>query len=289
MNWRNAIMGAFLADAYSLGAHWIYDEDQLKKLDCDWNALNAPAAMWHKGKKAGDFTHYGDHMLWLLEYIKEHNGFDVDGYAAFWCLKMQSYTGYVDGSSRDTLEHLNAGKSPCEGVENHDLSICGRIAPLLLVSDSCEVFVQHAQSFAKLTHNDPVVLEAVHFFASLIYRLSEGAELIDSMQTLAVNYTPKLQEWVRSGIASKDKSSFEVIRAFGPACGVDGGFAGTIHLLSKYNTLDSMMKANAQAGGDSSARGMIAGMLIALFDDPFKHPLAKHINVYDQIVQLLDG
>ncbi len=58
---NHAIEAAFVADAYALGAHWIYDEAQLKSLDLNWEALNAPQAIWHKGKQKGDFTHYGDH------------------------------------------------------------------------------------------------------------------------------------------------------------------------------------------------------------------------------------
>ncbi|HEX5670450.1 MAG TPA: hypothetical protein VFX66_02845, partial [Sulfuricurvum sp.] len=35
----------------------------------------------------------------------------------------------------------------------HDLSIIGRIAPLLLVSKTKEEFLAHAQAFVSLTHN----------------------------------------------------------------------------------------------------------------------------------------
>ena len=55
---NKAIEGSLVADAYALGAHWIYDEVQLKDLDVNWDELNAPQAMWHKGKEKGDFTHY---------------------------------------------------------------------------------------------------------------------------------------------------------------------------------------------------------------------------------------
>ena len=287
MQIKQAIMGAFLVDSYSLGAHWIYDEDQLEKLTLDWKSLNAPEVMWHKGKKKGDFTHYGDHTLWLLEYVTQHKTFDVNEYAKFWQEKMLSYDGYIDGSSRETVEHLAAGKFDKDGVCSHDLSICGRIAPLLLVSKTEETFVSNAVSFAKLTHNDPLVLEAIHFFASMLYRVLEGEDLKKIAENLLPNYSATIVAWVHDGMESKAADTFKTIRTFGPACGVEGGFAGTIHLLFKYDNVKDMMEANAKAGGDSSARGMIAGMILAGISNETLD-LAKEMNAYSTIKSLLE-
>jgi ADP-ribosylglycohydrolase len=281
-----AILGAFLVDSYSLGSHWIYDEEQLAQLDMDWDTMNPPAAMWHKGKTAGDFTHYGDHTLWLLEFVTQNKSFDVQAYAKFWQEKMENYEGYIDGSSRDTLEHLKAGNSALDGVVNHDLSICGRIAPLLLVSDTLDSFKDNALNFAKLTHNDPIVLEGVDFFATLLYQVVQGDAIIETMQKIKANYSEQLQKWVTEGLESRDKDTFTTIRTFGPACGIDGGCAGAIHLLSKYSTLETMMKENAKAGGDSSARGMVAGMIIAARENK-SYALTSKMNAYEHIKRLL--
>jgi len=287
MKIKQAIMSTFLVDSYSLGSHWIYDETQLKNLTLNWETLNNPEAMWHEGKKKGDFTHYGDHTLWLLEFLSQSKVFDVAAYATFWQEKMKDYTGYIDGSSRETLEHLQSGKSPLSGVVSHDLSICGRIAPLLLVSKNKEQFLSNALSFSKLTHNDDTVAEAIDFFASLIYALIEGESLNKIIENLLPNYSPTLAGWIRDGLASHNDDTFSTIRTFGPACGVEGGFAGVIHLITKYDTVKDMMKANAQAGGDSSARGMIAGLILAINSNE-DISLAKDINAYQNIQDLLD-
>lgn len=286
MQIKQAIMGAFLVDSYSLGAHWIYDESELEKLSLDWSGLNTPQAMWHKGKEKGDFTHYGDHTLWLLEFVTQNRSFNVHEYAKFWQEKMGSYDGYIDGSSRETVEHLAAGKFDEDGVCSHDLSICGRIAPLLLVSKTKEDFVSNAVSFAKFTHNDPLVLEAIHFFASMLYSVLHGEDVKSITKCLLPNYSDTLVAWINDGIESKDADTFETIRAFGPACGVEGGFASTVHLLFKYNNIRDMMEANAKAGGDSSARGMIAGMILATSSGE-SLALAKEMSAYSEIETLL--
>lgn len=257
---KHAIEGAFVADAYALGSHWIYDETQLKSLPIDWDKLNAPQAMWHKGKEQGDFTHYGDHGKWLYEYIQQKNHFDVSEYASFWVAKMQNYSGYIDGSSRETLSILNNNPQSLQGASSHDLSIIGRIAPLLLTSQSKEDFLSHTLAFIALTHNSPLVHKAAQFFASVLFDVVQGKTIMDALTHTIID--PMLAPAYHAALHSKGQDSFTTIRNFGPACGVEGGFEGTIHLLVSYDDYKSAMMANTQAGGDSAARGMIVGMML---------------------------
>lgn len=269
---KRLILTSLVADAYSLGAHWIYDEEQLKELDIDWNILNAPNAMWHKGKKAGDFTHYGDQILWLYEFLKGKNCFDANEYQSFWKTKAENYNGYVDGSTRETLENISKGIKP-SGAPSTDLSIVGRIAPLLLVSKTKEEFLKNVEEFVKCTHNSELALISARFFASLLIEVLEGKEIETSILKLKEDYEPNIQTYVSNGILSKQNDTFKTIREFGPACGIEGGFEGVIHLLSKYNNLKDMLIENAKAGGDSSARGMIASIILT----------ASNSTVFEQI------
>ena len=65
----------------------------------------------------------------------------------------------------------------------------------------------------------------------------------------------------------KNEDSFKAIRDLGPACDIEGGFSGVIHLLSKYDNLKDMIINNAKAGGDSSARAMIAAIIFVASKD----------------------
>jgi ADP-ribosylglycohydrolase len=257
---NNAIIGAFVADAYCLGSHWIYDESQLKDLPVDWEDLNAPQAMWHKGKEKGDFTHYGDHGKWLFEYIQNNNRFDPSEYAVFWVKKMKDYQGYVDGSSRETLAILKNNTQTLCGASSHDLSIIGRIAPLLLVSKTKEDFLTLTEMFVSLTHNSPIVQKAAQFFASVLFDVTLGADIADTLKHTPID--PLLARAHGAALNSKEQESFSAIRTFGPACGVEGGFEGTIHILLSYDDYKSAIIANAKAGGDNAARAMIIGMLM---------------------------
>lgn len=258
MSIKKSILSSFLCDTYSLGAHWVYDEKELESMTINWETLNAPHSLWHKGKESGDFTHYGDQTLFLLEFVSQNKSFNKQEYYNFWKAKMSNYTGYVDGSSRDALEAM--------GASSNDLSICGRIAPLLLCSSFKEEFLKNVADFVSITHNSTLALNASAFFAELLWLSQENNDIKSLINATRANY-PIFQKWIDEAIEKKDSDSFETIRDFGPACGIDGGFAGVIYLLLQNKSFKELMILNAKAGGDSSARGMVVAMILGMNTD----------------------
>lgn len=255
------ITATLVVDSYSLGSHWVYDEIQLKDLPINWETLNAPQAMWHKGKKAGDFTHIGDQLHWLNEFVQDKEDFDASLYLKFWQDKMSTYDGYIDGATRGTLSNIEDGKNV--GSDSEDFSVIGRITPLLLVSKNEDAFVQNVEKFVKLSHNSSNVIESAIFFARLLFRVIDGKNIEEEVLSLKNAFDPFIIEGVEKGIASKDGNTFDAIRNFGPACGVDEGFPGIIHLLTKYpKDFKELLIQNAKAGGDTSSRAMVATMII---------------------------
>lgn len=254
---KDLVLSVLVVDSYCLGMHWVYDEEQLLDKNFNWQVLNAPKALWHKGKEAGDFTHYGDQTLWLYEFLKDKNSFDVDLYRDFWYKKMKNYTGYLDSASRNTILNIENKTTP-SGSNSTDLSIVGRIAPLLKVSKNKEEFLKNVQIFVQVTHNSKKAKECADFFARLLLLVLEKNDITKSILKLKNEYDDSFQVMIEKGLNSKDEDSFKAIREFGPACDIDGGFSGVIHLLAKYDNLKEMIINNSKAGGDSSARAMIA-------------------------------
>lgn len=279
---KQIVENTLIADSYSLGAHWVYDEKQLENLDIDWGELNAPQAMWHKGKSAGDFTHIGDQAYWLYQFLKGKESFEPSTYLNFWKEKMSDYDGYIDGATRETLENIENGNMI--GSNSHDFSVIGRITPLLLVSKNEDAFRENVQEFVKLSHNNKTVLEAADFFARLLFTVEKTENIENEMTKLSKEYGDFIQQGTISGIESIQKNSFEAIRDFGPACDIDGGFPGIIHLVLKYpNNLKELLVQNAKAGGDSSSRAMPATMILSANSDKQNLPTTWVKNVNAQM------
>ena len=177
---KNSILASLTADAYLLGSHWVYDEEQLKNLPIEWETLNAPQAMWHKGKNKGDFTHYGDQTFFLLEYMALKKKFDKMDFYSFWSEKMSTYSGYIDGATRNALVSMDSA--------SNDLSICGRLAPLLLGCNSKESFLSDVKNLVEITHNSELAKITSRFFAELLWDSKENQEIQSNIQNLKGKY-----------------------------------------------------------------------------------------------------
>uniref|UniRef100_UPI004047406C ADP-ribosylglycohydrolase family protein n=1 Tax=Aliarcobacter sp. TaxID=2321116 RepID=UPI004047406C len=263
---KDLVLTSLVVDSYCLGTHWIYDEEQLKNKVINWDELNSPLAIWHKGKTAGDFTHYGDQTFWLYEFLENKNFFDEKEYKSFWFEKMKNYDGYIDGASRNTILNIENNLTP-SGSDSSDLSIVGRIAPLLKVSKDSNEFLENVQKFVSITHNSSKALICSDFFARLLLLTLEKYDIEESINSLKNSYDSHFQMMIEKGLSSKNSDTFTTIRNFGPACDIDGGFSGVIHLLTKYTNLKDMIIENSKVGGDSSARAMIASIIFIAKED----------------------
>ena len=265
-----AVYGAIIADAFALGAHWLYDTDEIKDKFPAYKQFHDPATQYHGEKKAGDLSHYGDQTMWLLESIALEREFSLASFAQRWKAYMSEYKGYIDGASQTSLENLKAGKSPFEsGSSSQDLSVVGRIAPLvLLYHDDQKSLEDSALLQAKMTHNSQSVADAIRFFSHLLYLVLDGySPLNASEKILAETQSVTVQNWIKTALASRTHDTLEAIHACGQSCNVKGGCPGALHLILKYeDDYAEAMKQNVYAGGDSCARGMVAGMILGAYN-----------------------
>lgn len=261
---KAALWGAFYGDAYALGAHWLYDTQEISKADLKKGGFNDPLGRYHAGKRAGDFTHYGDQMLWLLEAVANEDDFSLQSFSKTWQAKMSKYQGYVDGASKKTLNALNEGKNSLGcGSDSHDLSVVGRMMPLIYAYHSdMEKMMEFVKLHTVFTHMSRELVESAAYFNELILAVSLGADISRAIEEIALTYSEQLQERVAQGVAKAGTESIDAIKALGQACGVEGGFSAVIYLLMRFSDFQEAMEANVLAGGDSAARGIIVGAVL---------------------------
>lgn len=261
------VLASLAADALALGAHWIYDTGQIDDRIGRLDALRKPLpTSFHKTKNRGDFTHYGDQTLVLLKSLVETDGFLLESFSRSWRQLFSGYTGYRDHASKSTLERLEAGLPPEQaGSPSSDLAGAARIAPLVFwYRDDEDALVAAARQQTALTHQNPDVIDSAEFFARVATAVSKGQTPEKAVRKVTEGHFDRLpfQRWVSEGIASKDRGTREAISAFGQACDVTSAFSGVIHLITRYasNPVEGLIE-NVMAGGDSAARGMLAGMV----------------------------
>lgn len=264
---KTSILASFIGDSFSLAPHWNYNPSKLARLYgrlVDFVPL--PEDTYHKQREMGDFTHYGDQTLWLLQQISRNGHFDPDDFRLHWEEQIRGYDGYFDSASQDTLSNLRDGLRHAPS-ESNDLAGASRIAPLLLASNLKDEsdLAEAARAQTRITHGDAQVVDAAEFFMRLTYRILAGEKLRPALRSIASRPFEALpaKQWVQEAEAQLEQEPVKAIGNLGQTCHVDHALRSTIYLLLAFpDSLEDALIENAMAGGDSAARGMLVGMVL---------------------------
>jgi ADP-ribosylglycohydrolase len=261
------ILPSLAADALCLGPHWIYDSAEIARLySTGLTRYDAPHSKYHPGKRAGDFTHYGDQTLALLRSISTRGGFNAEGWKEDWSrFWSQNTVSYRDGATRQTLDHLAHGSS--EPSASHDLAGASRIAPILAAhhSDPLNLRITAARAQTALTHGDPRVHDAAELFTRWVDAISQGQTLPAALDTAcAAPYTaldaPTVLQTARTLTAASPQ---EAAASFGLGCNIVEALPLTLCLALHFaGQPRQALVTNALLGGDSAARGLLLGLIM---------------------------
>ena len=262
------VLASFAADALALGAHWIYDTSAIdRKFGRVERFIKPLENSYHEGKALGEFTHYGDQTLCLLESVSAGSGFEPSDFAHRWKGLFSDYSGYFDQATKATLRNFKSGSDPTEsGSISSDLGGASRISPLVYrYHQDFDKLIAYAETQTRMTHNNPQAIESAAFFAALAARVLEG-----NSPSQGINHILKegpvdapLTSWISEGQESTRLETREAISNFGQMCDTAAAFPSVIHLILKYETdLKTALVENVMAGGDSAARGLMTGMIL---------------------------
>lgn len=263
------VMGAFLGDSLALGAHWIYDTEKIETEIGRVDSLLAPVPdSYHKTKSAGDFTHYGDQSLHLLEYLAENRGsFDPAEYSYLWEKEFSAYTGYIDKATKVSLQNIDQGKDwqDC-GSPSTDLAGPARIAPLIYsYRNDPGTLYEAVENYLNITHKGSGIKAGALFLAWSCHAILQGNLPKDAFDSAIENGIDDLDLDLRLR-TSFELSNVEIEKAvkdFGQSCSINGALPGAIFtVLQLREDFRLAQQETVMAGGDSAARAMVVGMLV---------------------------
>ncbi|MBW2539589.1 MAG: ADP-ribosylglycohydrolase family protein [Deltaproteobacteria bacterium] len=293
---KGMVMASFISDSLALGAHWVYNTHVIDRKFGRVEHLEKPLGKsYHGTKDAGDFTHYGDQTLVLLESVVECSGFDLIRFSQSWRSLFESYDGYFDNATKETLENFAAGSRPeSSGSGSTDLAGAARISPIVYTyPEDLETMISASRAQTSMSHNNSLVVESAEFFTRVLWQVLRGSTPTAAMERVCGEELNEdtLCEWMDAGLKSKDVDTISAIADFGQACEIDMAFPSTVHLIAKYeNDLKACLIENVMAGGDSASRGMLAGMVLGahLGYGAIPETWIGELNKADKINGLLD-
>ena len=135
-NKKAMVLASFVADSLALGMHWIYNTARIEHTFGRIDSLLTPGAeSYHSSKARGDFTHYGDQALVLLESVASRRDYGLHDFSLRWRNLFKDYTGYVDQVTSITLSRLASGNPGFHLVNrtycyfSHEKERCTRYLP----------------------------------------------------------------------------------------------------------------------------------------------------------------
>lgn len=264
---QGMLWGSFVADSHALGVHWIYDQERIRKEVGLIEELLPPGTNYHPGKVAGDFTHYGDQSLWLLESLDRNKGWNRDRFYLEWKVKMGKYAGYHDHASHETYDHMMAGEFPA-GSLSTDLAGAVRIAPLLFYYFNDPNLLAYVEEETAMTHRSKKVVGTAIFLASVVKMVVDGVQPTDAIEK-ALSDLPEdntIAPLIIKGLQVGSQQANDVIKNFGQTSDISHALPSSIYLIKCFEESYALaLEANAMAGGDSAARGMFVGMVLGAY------------------------
>jgi len=290
---QSMVLASFVADSFALGTHWIYETTQIDQQFGRITSLLPPhKGTYHPSKILGDFTHYGDQSFHLLEHLATHNGhFDINEYSRDWQAFIAEYQGYRDQATKQTQKNLEAGGGPdtC-GPPSADLGGPARIAPLIYCyRGNLDEMLTAVKAQTSFTHSGPGVLDGALFLARSCHAILHGAtprEAFGQALTQKID-SPELKLRLSKCLEPAHTDTCQQIKEFGQMCSINAALPGAVYtILKNENDLEEALIETVMAGGDSSARAMVVGMLLGAYHGRDKIPSRwlNKLNKYNQIM-----
>lgn len=269
---RAAIMGALVADAATLGAHWIYDVGRIAQLRADHGGSAAflPVRAAHFAGKGNYFVHgarasgmntqYGAVTALALASVQRQGGFDPATYQAEYAAFFGAgggYAGYIDRPTRGTLANLAAGKTDPSGIDDDQLPAIATLPVVVAAHFGADDLAARVQAAISVTNVNPIARAQGAVFADLLAAVIGGAPLCEALRTAAHGHkdllaaldTPEADSTVFGGVT-------------GRACHLPMAMPLAFHIMARATDYADAVERNIAAGGDNAGRAILIGAVM---------------------------
>ncbi|KAF4318434.1 hypothetical protein BBO99_00007102 [Phytophthora kernoviae] len=245
-----AVTGGFVADAATMGLHWIYDGEKMKQL------------VAARGPNGPEF--YEPPSCPFYSY--ESDEFALVSYRA-----AKAYSGRLNSVFKEMVVKGDAGKKyPDLASPSKDLH-GGIKAPVLVARyfDDTPLLVQKTREAVRVHEIGAESEEAAVATALLIQQVVKGVSVPEAISALTRNedigadIRTSVQQVIDAVSAKTFEDATAAVAHFGKPCSLPGVLQGSLFVLLTYNSYVEALRANMLAGGDNCSRAIVIGAITA--------------------------
>ncbi|CAI5709257.1 unnamed protein product [Peronospora farinosa] len=272
-----AVTGGFVADAATMGLHWIYDDEKMKQLAVAHGSAGPefyePPSCPFYSYESGALSPYGDEILPLLQDVAERGEFVPEKFAMTSYHAAKTYTGRLNSVFKEMIIKGDAGnKYPDLASPSKDLH-GGIKAPILVATyyEDSSLLLQK-------------IREAVH-----VHEIGAEAENA-AVATALLLHATSIQQVIDAVDAKTFSDATAAIAHFGKSCSLPGALQGSLFVLLTSAGFVEALRANMLAGGDNCSRAIAIGAVTAAMQGGDAIPVEwkEKTKVYAQVQRLAE-
>jgi ADP-ribosylglycohydrolase len=267
------LLGALVADAASLGLHWLYDPDRIAEIaTARGSAAFAPvdAAFFegakgyfaHAGRHAGMLTQYGEALLVGMRSMVDSKGiFDAAAQRSDFAAHFGpggAYSGYIDRPTRGALERI-AAEQPPSGIDDDQNPALARLPAIVAAYHASPDLAAQAEAAMQITNVNAVAGAYTAVFADLLCRVLNGASVAEALGAAAEAATGDVQAALKDALTTSEADSTVYAGLVGRACHLPTSGPVMFHVLRHSTSYADAVERNILAGGDSAGRSLMIG------------------------------
>ena len=279
------IIGALVADAASLGFHWLYDQKRIREICPECPEFKSPVAADYNGvpgyyahgcKHGGDFSQYGEQAMVLLRSLVAKGGtYDKAHYENLFCDFFGyggQYVGYIDHPTRDTLNNVaraeadkqkdEKDKGVYHGANDVQLPALAKLPALIAAYSGTNELQEVVESAIRVTNNSDLAVDFGLSAASIIEAVIQGSSPEKAVSQTIEKAPQHIAELIKKAISLSPEDNLKVTSTFGTSCKLAYGVPSTIHNVVTADSYSAAIRKNIYAGGDSCGRAILLGAIL---------------------------
>lgn len=274
----HSLLGALVADAASLGVHWIYDPDRIAEIGAREgeaafvvpNAANyegVPAYFAHGARAAGSLTQYGEVLALTIRSMIANGGeFVTEEYQNAFAGHFGeggNYRGYIDRPTKGTLANIAAGQLKPSGVDDDQLPAIARLPAIVGSYRDSDELPRHVQEAVEVTNVNEVANQGAEIVTHVLIEVLEGSQVSDALRSAAGTASGQFKDLLSAALDTEESDSVKYGAITERACHLPQGLPLAFHILSRSHSFREAILRNLLAGGDSAGRSIFIGAVAA--------------------------